>query len=125
MRTSLRRRAYRAGMSRDTPRPILRDWCLDHFDTLGESMFNDLEIGAIIAVDTFGFPFVGRVVKWTDDYVELADAVKVLWDGRHGQFSQGKVPPAAEIEATYNPYRIPRDVILGWGPYPGPIPKPQ
>lgn len=96
--------------------------------TPGEAMFNGMEKGMIVVVDTFAFPIIGEVVAFDDTSVTLKNGVRVLYDGRHGEYAKGaaSVPANAEIEATYPLYTISADFIGGWGPYPGHnIPKPQ
>lgn len=94
----------------------------------GAAMFDDMEIGQIVVLDTFSFPLVGEVLRFNDQGVTLKNAVRVLYDGRHGQFASGaeNVPSNAEVEATYPVYTVSSDFIGGWGIYPGKkIPKPQ
>jgi hypothetical protein len=88
-------------------------------------MFEYVQIGSVVVVDTFSFPFVGRLIHHDDVSLTLEDAVRILYDGRHHLYAQGadKVPKtgdkAAEIEKTHSPWTIPLDAILGLGPYAG------
>ena len=111
-------RLARRRLSRSAPRYMMRDYIAEYHT--GDSMFDGMEVGQVVAVDTISFPFVGEVVEFSDNRVTLKNAVKILWDGRHGQFAAlGKPPQTAEIERTYPLYHISVDVVIGWGPYPG------
>lgn len=101
---------------------LLRDYAQERLGlSPGEAMFEGMEVGMIVVLDTFSFPYVGEVVRINDQGITLKNAVKVLYDGRHGEFSKGakKVPATAEIEATYPLYTVATDFIGGWGIYPG------
>lgn len=104
----------------------------DHIvETLGwmeyRYMFESVEIGQVIAIRTYDFPYVGRVEAIDDTRITLADAVMVLWDGRHGEFfGKGKVPQNAEVEKTLPILHVSLDDVRMWGPFPGgKIPNPQ
>lgn len=108
------------------PRGILRDFALENRIWEGETMFEGMTIGAIVMIETLSFPYVGRVAEVTDSRVILADSVKVLWDGRHGQYAGGKVPASAEIEQTFPLLRINADAVIAWADWQGKtIPKSQ
>ena len=111
--------ARKLRLRRDVPRFILRDVLLDYHGG-PEMLFEGMVVGSVVAVDTLSFPFIGRVVSFNDQRVTLADAVKILWDGRHGQFAgRGNVPESAEVELTYPEFHISVDAVIGWGVYPG------
>ena len=107
----------------------LRDYAADrlgltHFG--GSDMWAGLEPGTVIVQETFSFPVVGEVVEWDDTRIVLKNAVRILYDGRHGQFAAGKPPANAEIERTHSPLTIPADWCGPWAPYAGgEIPRPQ
>jgi hypothetical protein len=108
------------------PAFALRDLGIDRLGLTGDIMFDGLERGMIIAVDTISFPFVGEVDGFGETFIRLKNAVKILWDGRHGEYAAGKPPTTAEIEKTYPLYTISADAIIGWGRYPGgKIPEPR
>lgn len=89
-------------------------------------MWEGLEPGTVIVQETFSFPFVGEVVEWDDTRIVLKNSVRVLWDGRHGEFAAGRPPASAEIERTHSPLTIPADWCGPWAPYSGgEIPQPQ
>lgn len=129
----LRRLALaRRGHNLDTHSPgrfRLRDYAAEELGLTqhgGFAMWAGLEVGTVIVQETFSFPYIGRVVSWDDTRIVLEDAVKVLWDGRHGEYAAGNVPPSAEIEKTHSPLYIPADWCGPWGPYAGgKIPAPQ
>lgn len=110
-------------------RSALLDYKMDRLGIThhgGRVMWQGLEVGTVIVQETFSFPFVGRVVEWDDTRIVLADAVRVLWDGRHGEFAAGRPPANAEIEKTHSPLAIPADWCGPWAPYAGGmIPRPQ
>lgn len=117
-------RASRGRVRRAMPRWMVRDWVREYHE--GTEMFDEMEVGSVVVVQCNDFPYVGRVVAFTETRVTLADAVRVLWDGRHGEFSQGKPPSSAEVERTYPLFHLSVDAVIGWGIYPGgEIPKPQ
>ena len=93
----------------------------------GRYMFEGVEIGQVIAIRTYDFPYVGKILEVNDLRVTLGDAVMILWDGRHGDFfCKGKPPQQAEVEATLPILHISLDDVRMWGLYPGgKIPKPQ
>ena len=117
-------RLIRGRLLRTVPRFAALDWVREHHE--GGEMFEGMEIGQVIVVQCIDFPYVGRVVACTDSRVTLADAVKVIWDGRHGEFTQGRPPQSAEVEKTWPIFHVNVDSVIGWGPYPGNrIPAPQ
>lgn len=127
----LKRLAVRCGrdgnrLRADSPRWMMREFVFDIGASDGEIMFKRMEKGQVVAVRAIDFTYVGKLVEWDDSSVTLADAVMILWDGRHGEFSAGKPPTSAEIEKTYPIFTLAADAIVGWGPYPGnKIPGPQ
>ena len=130
MRRFQRLMAYREGAGgmgrlRAAPRHVVADYCAEHF-TGGSDMFELMEVGMVVVVEAISFPYVGEVVAFGDGFVTLKNSVKVLWDGRHHQYVEGKPPGAAEIENTFPLFTLNVDAIIGWGPYPcGKIPKQQ
>ena len=91
-------------------------------------MFDHLEVGMIAVFDTLSFPIIGCIVAISDTKVVVENGVRVLYDGRHGEFAKGAkfIPASAEIEKTYSPYGVMADCVLGCAEYPGgEIPKPQ
>lgn len=121
---SARKRGYR--FHHNAPIGILCDFAADHLGWSCKTMFEGAEVGSLVMVETLSFPYVGRVIECTEARVVLEDAVKVLWDGRHGQYAGGEVPASAEIEKTFSPLRINADAVIAWGDWPGKdIPKAQ
>src|SRR5438046_1872407 len=73
-------------------RLVLRDYASEYLglhQSGGVDMWQGLERGMVIVQETFSFPFVGEVVEWDDTRIILKNAVRVLWDGRHGEFAAG------------------------------------
>jgi len=89
-------------------------------------MFDGLEKGMVIVVETYSFPTIGVVVGWDDTRLTLKDTVRVLYDGRHGEFAAGKPPANAEIEMSYPLLHLAFDEVRAWAPCPGgKVPRPQ
>ncbi len=89
-------------------------------------MFYGLEVGMVVGIETFAFPHIGTVVRFDDVSITLKDSVRVLWDGRAGEFWSGKPPSTADVEKNMPLYSISADFVATWEPYPGgKVPKPQ
>lgn len=122
------RRARKIGSRfvKDVPQYLIYDFAIEHLSWSGLTMFHDAEVGSILMIETVSFPYVGKLVEASDSRVVLEGAVKVLWDGRHGQYAAGNVPSSAELEKTFEKLVINLDAVIAWAVWPGKaIPKAQ